>query len=81
MRPIESINLTDDTLIDDKFIGQFTGTSPRTWQARRVRGDGPPYVRLSARCIRYRWGDVRRWMAGKLATSTSQRLSDSGNAA
>ncbi|MDQ3606988.1 MAG: helix-turn-helix domain-containing protein [Gemmatimonadota bacterium] len=47
------------------------GFSPRFLQERRMRGGGPPYVRVSARAIRYRPEDLESWAAERLRTSTS----------
>ena len=43
----------------------------RFLQARRVRGDGPPFVRISARAIRYRRADILAWIEARVRTSTS----------
>lgn len=29
---------------------------------RRQQGNGPPYEKISARCLRYRLSAVRRWL-------------------
>lgn len=39
------------------------------------KGSGPPMVRISARAIRYKLGDLRRWIASKTVTHTSQEVS------
>jgi len=47
------------------------GLSPRTLETHRQRGKGPPYVRVTARTIRYRSEDVERFIAAQLRASTS----------
>lgn len=66
-----------NSLIDESVAGDFLGLSARTMQAMRQRGGGPKYVRISARCIRYRRRDLRAWFEGRLRSSTS----DTGAAA
>ncbi|MAZ02509.1 MAG: DNA-binding protein [Sneathiella sp.] len=56
---------------------EFVGLDPRTLQARRQRGGGPKYVRISSRCIKYRRIDLKEWADGLLRQSTS----DTGEAA
>ena len=50
--------------------------SPRFLQARRVRGDGPPFVRISCRAIRYRRSDLLTWVESRIRTSTADRGMD-----
>ena len=44
---------------------------PRFLQARRVSGDGPPFIRISSRAIRYRRSDLIAWIEDRIRTSTS----------
>jgi hypothetical protein len=45
----------------------------RSWLAKaRMRGDGPPYVKIR-RSIRYGEGGLARWMKSHLRLSTSER--------
>ena len=64
-------------LIDEKAAAAFLGLTDRTVQAMRQRGGGPRFIRLSARCIRYRRVDLRGWADALLRSSTS----DPGEAA
>ena len=59
------------SLIDEKPAAAFLGLEPRTTQAMRQRGDGPKYISISARCIRYRRIDLKAWADSRLRTSTS----------
>ena len=58
-------------LISEKQAAKYLSLSPRTLRNWRVRGGGPPFVRISARCIRYRPEDLEAWADGKLRKSTS----------
>ncbi len=58
-------------MIDEAEAGTFLGLTKRTMQAMRQRGDGPKYVVISSRCLRYRRADLRIWADGRLRTSTA----------
>lgn len=57
--------------ISEEPAGAFIGVLPPTMQKYRQTGAGPPFIRLSARCIRYRRIDLRRWNEARLRKSTS----------
>lgn len=61
------------TLMDTQATAQLLGVQPRTLEAWRTRGHGPPFVTLSPRCVRYRLEEVERWLNNRTAESTSQR--------
>jgi predicted DNA-binding transcriptional regulator AlpA len=42
-------------------IAEFFGWSRQTLANRRWNGDGPPYLKLSARCVRYDMEEVLKW--------------------
>ena len=42
-----------NALIDEKAAAAFLGVTVRFLQGRRQRGDGPQFIRMSSRCIRY----------------------------
>lgn len=62
----------DVALLSEIAAAEALDVSPRTLQAWRARGGGPPFIRVSARCVRYRPDDIRRWIAERLRTSTSE---------
>lgn len=64
-------------LLDEREAADLIGLTPRFMQSRRSQGDGPPYVKISSRCIRYRPEDLRQWAAERIRQSTA----DPGNAA
>lgn len=50
----------------ERFIGEreaadFLGHSVRCLQNWRLRGGGPPYIKISGRSIRYRRQDIVAW--------------------
>ena len=62
-----------DDLLTDQQLQDPTGFSTSFWQARRLRGDGPTFIRISSRAVRYRWGDVLDWLESLRRTSTSDQ--------
>ena len=66
-----------NSLIDEKVAAAFLGLEPRTMQSFRQRGNGPKYIKISSRCLRYRRVDLKTWSDGLVRLSTS----DPGQAA
>ena len=58
-------------LINEKEAGAFLNLTNRAMQNMRQRGDGPRFIRLSSRCIRYRRIDLQAWAETLVRTSTS----------
>ena len=61
-----------EALLRQEDAAAIIGVSPRALEGWRYRGGGPKFVRISARCIRYRRGDVLAWIEDRVATSTSE---------
>jgi len=57
--------------VDEMIAASITGISVSSLQKMRVRGDGPPYAKLSNR-VRYRLSDLEKYVADRVVTSTSQ---------
>lgn len=69
---MKTISLHDpNALLDEQGAARFLGTSQRFLQKRRSQGDGPPFLRLSARCVRYKRDDLAGWAESHRRTSTS----------
>jgi predicted DNA-binding transcriptional regulator AlpA len=51
-----------ETLLDEAEVSKVIGRSVPTLQKDRVKGAGPPYVKLG-RHVRYRPSDVQAWLA------------------
>ncbi len=51
---------------------KYIGCSPGFLEKHAVAGGGPPFIRLSARLIVYRRGDLDRWLADRQYGSTSE---------
>jgi predicted DNA-binding transcriptional regulator AlpA len=63
---------TNLQLLTEKEAAKLLGMTPRFLQARRVRGNGPPFIRISSRAIRYRVSDLESWVRDRLRTSTAE---------
>lgn len=46
------------------------GTNARQLAQWRYRGEGPPFVKVSHKTIRYRESDVNEWIASRVRTQT-----------
>jgi predicted DNA-binding transcriptional regulator AlpA len=62
-----------EPLLDEDETAVVCKCSVSTLQKQRLRGDGPPFVRLG-RMIRYRRSSLLAYIAAREVTSTSQRL-------
>ncbi|MEQ9643222.1 MAG: DNA-binding protein [Alphaproteobacteria bacterium] len=69
--PVEADAAFWHSLIDERQAGAFVGLGERAMQAYRQRGGGPLFVRISARCVRYRRVDLKAWADDRLRRSTS----------
>jgi len=57
--------------LDTKSIATLTNTSVSFWNQRRVRGDGPPYIKLGSKVL-YVFDDVQAWLKSRSRQSTSE---------
>jgi len=67
----KNTNTLDDRLIDEKAAANFLGYTPRFLQSRRIKGNGPIYIKLGDRAVRYRISDLVAWVENHKRTSTS----------
>jgi predicted DNA-binding transcriptional regulator AlpA len=58
-------------LLDTREAAAYLGYKPRMLEARRIRGGGPPFVRISSRGVRYRMEDLQTWIQSRIKLSTS----------
>jgi predicted DNA-binding transcriptional regulator AlpA len=61
-----------DDLLTTKEVATWLNVSTQWVEIGRHAGYGPKYVRLSARCVRYRRGDVLDWLTTRTHTWTGQ---------
>jgi predicted DNA-binding transcriptional regulator AlpA len=71
--PIEESfsNLDPDLYIDENRAAKLLGLSPRTLQGYRVKGGGPPYVKISHKVVRYKVSDLMDWIKTRTRKNTS----------
>jgi predicted DNA-binding transcriptional regulator AlpA len=55
----------DEELITGDELADWLKLHPITIHKWRLSGEGPPYFQLGRRAVRYRRGDVRRWLAAR----------------
>ncbi len=67
-----------DELLTQDEAARFLRCAPRTLEGKRVAGDGPRFVRLSPRMIRYRRSDLESYVAKNVRGSTSEYFDDPG---
>lgn len=63
-------------MFDTKFLtteeaAGLLGLSRKTLERWRLTGEGPKFVRLSSRCVRYREADLDEWASTRTYSSTS----------
>ena len=61
----------DDVLLTERQAADLLQLTPRFLQQRRYRGDSPPWIKISSRCIRYQRSAIKSWLAERVRTSTS----------
>lgn len=61
-----------EALLDEDAAAPCVGLAVSTLQKLRVRGDGPPFVKIG-RNVRYRQEDLQAFVAKRVVQSTSQK--------
>lgn len=56
---------------------EYLGMPQSTLEKLRLRGDGPPFIRLTGRAIGYLKEDLDRWLRERRVSSTSQQIDGS----
>lgn len=59
---LERIAKDDDTLFSTKELAALFGVTVTWCKIRRMRGEGPDWIALAPRCIRYRKRDIVKWL-------------------
>ncbi len=56
----------DQLLSRDQIERETGGGITRRWlEMAAFRGDGPPFIKLSSRCVRYRRSDFETWLSAR----------------
>jgi hypothetical protein len=63
----------DDEYVDTQTLALVHKLSASYFEKLRVRGGGPPYVRIGSQ-VRYRFGDAKRWASERFARNSTSDL-------
>lgn len=61
-----------DCLLHETEAARFLSLSVRSLQGWRVKGGGPPFVKIGRRAVRYRRRELIAWAEASLCENTSQ---------
>jgi Helix-turn-helix domain len=75
--PLPAANMDPDASVNETQAAMFLGVSVRTLQAWRVRGGGPPYVKIG-RTVRYRRRALLAFQDERTVTSTTEADAKAG---
>lgn len=70
-RPIPS---DSKALLFTAEAAYILGLSPRTLEAMRLKGGGPPFISVTKKAVRYRRSDLDQWIESRCRKSTSDAL-------
>ena len=68
---VEKPELPDAPYMDTPTAARHTGLSESFLNKLRMRDNGPPFIKIGRRAVRYRRDDLDRWMASQLVTQDS----------
>lgn len=71
-RALEGAQMVETPLMVESEAAEFLRLATGTLQNKRVRGDGPPFLKLGAKVV-YTRDDLLTWAEGQRRTSTSDR--------
>ena len=61
-----------DRLLNTPEAAKILGLTPQYLKVLRLHGDGPPFVKVAHRAVRYRPSDLEEWIAARTFRSTSE---------
>ncbi len=59
-------------LLNTPEAAKRLGLTPQYLKVLRVTGDGPPFVKVARRAVRYRASDIEDWLATSTFRSTTE---------
>jgi predicted DNA-binding transcriptional regulator AlpA len=59
-------HIPDDQLLATKQLAGLLGVSEQLIELMRAKGEGPEWIRLGPRAIRYQMGHIRGWLATRM---------------
>jgi predicted DNA-binding transcriptional regulator AlpA len=61
---------TQSVYLDTEALAKHLGLTATALKEMRRRGDGPPWVKVTTKLVRYRLSDVEAWLTSRtVATS------------
>jgi hypothetical protein len=63
---------SDDELLTTKQVAAWFGTSPQWVELGRIKGYGPPYLKIAPGMIRYKRGATKEWLREREHRSTRE---------
>lgn len=69
-----SIGSDEDLITTEQLATMLSVPVGRLKKARVTGDDGPPFMKLGKRLVRYRLGDVRDWLATKPVVHSTSEL-------
>ena len=63
--------LHDEYLLTTEQVAAITGLSKRALEGWRHRKEGPKYIELNPKVVRYRWADLRAFLAARTITTAA----------
>ena len=73
MQSISSVGLGRNGWLRAPAAAAFVGLSTSTLAKMRLRGDGPPYSKLTPRIVIYSTTDLDAWISSRRRLSTSAK--------
>jgi predicted DNA-binding transcriptional regulator AlpA len=70
----------DDELLTTRQTADWLGVSTQWLEIGRGKNYGPKFTRVSSRVIRYRRGDVLKWLKTRTHSNTAEYVRRSGTA-
>jgi len=60
-------------ILDTPSAAKHCGLSKPTLERYRLTGDGPAFLKIGRKCVRYRLEDLNAWLASRVRRSTSDQ--------
>ena len=64
----------DSVIFGTSEAASYVKLAPVTLERYRLTGEGPDFLRIGKKAIRYRRVDLDEWLASRLVSSTSQEV-------
>lgn len=73
LQSIANPDVNPNKLLGEMEACELLSLSVRTLQAYRTRGVGPRFIKLGAKCIRYRYSDLLDWCKESESKTTKKK--------